>query len=348
MQLKLTVLLVWVASATMLRTLCTAPPSVLLSSTSYFSLLPRRSSFSLLSHMSSPRGDTNHLSLDSNLLAENPDLVKSHLISRKTNCSVLDDVDSIAALLDKRNKLISEGDVARSERKTLSQQIGKLMKEGDSDQAEELKRKVEDCSCMAASCDDELVQVSEKMNKIMSEIPNLLDDRVPEGKDDGDNEIVFIWKEESRKVGSGYKWHDELALMHNGINVDAATKISGARFSVLTGQIARLERALKQYFMDFHTERDYTEVSVPYIVSRSTLEGTGQLPKFEDDLFKVDHKFGLEDGFLIPTAEVPVTNIFRESIIDEIDLPIRMVCQSPAFRAEAGSYGRDTRGKCIK
>ena len=89
-------------------------------------------------------------------------------------------------------------------------------------------------------------------------------------------------------------------------------------------------------------------MSVPYIVSRSTLEGTGQLPKFEDDLFKVDHKFGLEDGFLIPTAEVPVTNIFRESIIDEIDLPIRMVCQSPAFRAEAGSYGRDTRGKCIK
>jgi len=126
--------------------------------------------------------------------------------------------------------------------------------------------------------------------------------------------------------------------------MNAAAKISGARFSVLLGPIARLERALTQYFLDFHVSRGYLEVSVPYIVSRSTLEGTGQLPKFEDDLFKVNHLVGGEDAFLIPTAEVPVTNLFRDQIIDSSQLPMSLVCHSPSFRAEAGSYGRDTRG----
>lgn len=115
-------------------------------------------------------------------------------------------------------------------------------------------------------------------------------------------------------------------------------------YSVLVGPVAKLERALIQYFLDFHSSRGYTEVSVPYIVSRSTLEGTGQLPKFEEDLFKVNHAVGGEDAFLIPTAEVPVTNLFRDQILNGTDLPIYLVCSSPSFRAEAGSYGRDTRG----
>mmetsp|Transcript_77388 Transcript_77388/g.151846 ORF Transcript_77388/g.151846 Transcript_77388/m.151846 type:complete len:329 (-) Transcript_77388:19-1005(-) len=126
--------------------------------------------------------------------------------------------------------------------------------------------------------------------------------------------------------------------------MEAAIRMSGARFSVLVGPIARLERALVSYFLDFHTKRGYTEVAVPFIVSRSSLEGTGQLPKFEDDLFKVNHNMGGEEAFMIPTAEVPVTNIFRNQLLSESDLPIRVVCSSPSFRAEAGSHGRDTRG----
>jgi len=145
-------------------------------------------------------------------------------------------------------------------------------------------------------------------------------------------------------MGDGFLWHDELAQNLKGLNVDAASRISGARFSVLTGPVARLERALTQYFLDFHVLKGYQEVSVPYIVSRSTLEGTGQLPKFEEDLFKVSHSVAGEDAFLIPTAEVPVTNLYRDQLLDASQLPIYHVCASPSFRAEAGSYGRDTRG----
>jgi seryl-tRNA synthetase len=167
---------------------------------------------------------------------------------------------------------------------------------------------------------------------------------VPEGNDDKDNHIVFSWNADARKIGSSFKWHDDIAVGLGGLNTESAAKISGARFSVLTGQVARLERALVQYFLDFHVSRGYEEVSVPFIVSRSTLQGTGQLPKFEEDLFKVNHQVSGEDAFLIPTAEVPVTNLFRDQIVDEAKLPISMVCHSPCFRAEAGSYGRDTRG----
>jgi seryl-tRNA synthetase len=168
--------------------------------------------------------------------------------------------------------------------------------------------------------------------------------RVPDGHVEADNVVEHVWGEERRKVGEGFLWHDELARQVNGIDMDAAARMSGSRFNVLVGPVARLERALTQYFLDFHTSRGYTEVAVPFIVSRSTLEGTGQLPKFEEDLFQVNHNVGGEEAFLIPTAEVPVTNIFRNQLLNESDLPIRLVCSSPSFRAEAGSHGRDTRG----
>jgi seryl-tRNA synthetase len=169
--------------------------------------------------------------------------------------------------------------------------------------------------------------------------------RVPDGKDENDNKVIREWGLEKRKIGEKFHWHDEIATKLNGLNIDAAVRLSGARFSVLTGSIARLERALAQYFLDFHASRGYEEVSIPLIVSRSTLEGTGQLPKFEEDLFKTSHVVnGNEDTFLIPTAEVPVTNLYREEILEASKLPIKHVCLSPSFRAEAGSYGRDTRG----
>jgi seryl-tRNA synthetase len=156
--------------------------------------------------------------------------------------------------------------------------------------------------------------------------------------------VVYNWGEGKRKVGAGFLWHDDIASNLGGLNTEAASRISGARFSILSGPVAKLERALTQYFLDFHSERGYVEVAVPYIVSRSTLEGTGQLPKFEEDLFKVSHSVAGEDAFLIPTAEVPVTNMYRDQLLNSTQLPIYHVCLTPSFRAEAGSYGRDTRG----
>ncbi len=167
---------------------------------------------------------------------------------------------------------------------------------------------------------------------------------VPDGDGEDHNVIVHSWGDDMRKVGPGHRWHDEIAKSLNGLDVDAANRISGSRFSVLIGSVARLERALIQYFLDFHTQRGYQEVSVPYIVGRSALEGTGQLPKFEDDLFRVSHSVGGEDGFLVPTAEVPVTNLFRGQIVREEELPVLLVSHTPSFRAEAGSHGKDSRG----
>lgn len=155
---------------------------------------------------------------------------------------------------------------------------------------------------------------------------------------------MTVWGEDKRKIGDNFQWHDDIARGLGGLDLEAATRMSGSRFSVLIGPVARLERALTQYFLDFHTTRGYQEVSVPFIVSRSTLQGTGQLPKFEDDLFRVNHNVAGEEAFLIPTAEVPVTNLFRDTILQEAQLPLSIVCLSPSFRAEAGSHGKDVRG----
>jgi seryl-tRNA synthetase len=283
-------------------------------------------------------------SLDVNLIASNTELVNSHLRSRKTDTKLVEDVDRIVSLRVERNKLIVEGDAAKSQRNSLSQQIGMLMKQKQLDQVDALKRQVEDASRIFADADEKLAAVDADIDRLFSVIPNLLDDGVPDGVDDSQNIIVHSWGDDMRKMGEGYLWHDEIATKLGGLDMEAASRISGARFSVLLGQLAKLERAMIQYFLDFQCERGYTEVSVPYIVSRSTLEGTGQLPKFEDDLFKVSHSVAGEDAFLIPTAEVPVTNLYRDQLLNSTQLPIKHVCHSPSFRAEAGSYGRDTRG----
>jgi seryl-tRNA synthetase len=156
--------------------------------------------------------------------------------------------------------------------------------------------------------------------------------------------VVKEWNYDKRKVGKDFPWHDDIANKIGGLKAEAAVKMSGSRFSVLVGPLARLERALIQYFLDFYSHKGYIEVSVPYIVTRSSLEGTGQLPKFEDDLFKINHSIAGQDAFLIPTAEVPVTNMYRDQIIDPSRFPIRHVCYSPSFRAEVGAHGKDTRG----
>jgi seryl-tRNA synthetase len=175
-------------------------------------------------------------------------------------------------------------------------------------------------------------------------MPNLLDDSVVDGHGEADNVAVSEWATEKRLVGDKYRWHDELAAGLGGLDLEAAARISGARFAVLYGPLARLERAISQYFIDTHIQRGYLEVSTPLLVSRSTLQGTGQLPKFEDDLFQVNHTIGGEKAYLIPTAEVPLTSLYREQILSHQELPLSLVASTPCFRAEAGSHGRDTRG----
>lgn len=290
------------------------------------------------------RAPSNHLSLDLSLAGNHPEIILAHLNSRSSDGSLMIAVKQLTELKEKRKQSIVHGDEARAKRKTLSKDIGSFMKANKREEAEHLKRQVEEANKQAEEADRALEVIDRDINHIFSLIPNLLDDRVPEGKDDNDNKIVHSWNEDKRKIGEGYLWHDELAVGLGGIDHDGAARISGTRFSVLVGPLARLERALIQYFLDFHSDRGYTEVSVPYIVSRSTLQGTGQLPKFEDDLFQVNHKIIGEDAFLIPTAEVPVTNLFRDQILDVSSLPIKLACHSPSFRAEAGSSGRDTRG----
>ena len=284
------------------------------------------------------------VSLDVNLVAANTSLVASHLLARKPDNPVVADLDRIVALRSERNRLIADSNAAKASRNALSQQIGQLMREKRTEEVDALKRQVEEASARAAAADEQLAGLDAEIQSLFSLVPNLLDDRVPEGADDSDNVVVRSWGEERRKVGEGFLWHDEIAQRLGGLDLEAASRISGSRFAVLKGQLARLERALTQYFLDFQVARGYEEVSVPYIVSRSTLEGTGQLPKFEEDLFRVSHSVAGEDAFLIPTAEVPVTNLYRGQLLESAQLPIRHVCLSPSFRAEAGSHGRDTRG----
>jgi seryl-tRNA synthetase len=171
---------------------------------------------------------------------------------------------------------------------------------------------------------------------------------VPEGDSEDDNDEVFSWPEKGpEKLDFEPKDHVDIGEMH-GIDFAAAAKISGSRFVVITGKLAKLQRALTQFMLDHHTEQNgYTETYAPYLVNSDSLMGTGQLPKFEADLFKT-HLHG-EEGearalYLIPTAEVPVTNIVRDSILKESDLPVKFVAHTPCFRSEAGSYGKDTRG----
>jgi seryl-tRNA synthetase len=203
----------------------------------------------------------------------------------------------------------------------------------------ELKKELEENKQKIAKATEEVREVEEKLQAIAMAIPNLPDESVPEGEDEEDNvELKRVL--EPKKFDFTPKEHWDMDSNQNYIDFERGVKLAKSRFSVLKGKVARLERALINYMLDFNRKRGFEEVSVPYIVNRPTLEGTGQLPKFEDDLFKIED----EELFLIPTAEVPVTNLYRDEIIPENEPPIQMTAYSACFRKEAGSAGRDTRG----
>ncbi|KAG5176550.1 hypothetical protein JKP88DRAFT_269202 [Tribonema minus] len=285
------------------------------------------------------------VSLDAQVVAKQPDIVLSNLRARRAGDEAIETVSSIGGLMEQRTGLIRKRDAALNTRKTLSAQIGKLMKEGKEGDVAAIKEQVAMANAEAGAADAELAEVDERVNDMFMRLPNLLDARVVDGSDEKDNELVLEWGQEYIKEGDEYLWHDDIATRLGGWDPEGASRVAGARFSVLKGQLARLERALGQWFLDVHTqEHGYQEVNVPLLVTRSVLEGTGQLPKFEDDLFQTNHKVGGEDSFLIPTAEVPLTNLVRGQMLDESDLPLAFAALTPCFRAEAGSYGRDTRG----
>jgi seryl-tRNA synthetase len=273
--------------------------------------------------------------LDPKLLRSDPAAVAANLARRGFKL----DTERLAALEDSRKKAQIRADELRNERNVHAKSVGKAKAQGQ-DIAPLLKQ-VESLGVELAKADTELVRVQEEFDQFVLGIPNLLHESVPDGRDETANVEVRRWGEprrfEFRPVD-----HVELGEKLGQIDFAAAGRISGARFTVLTGPLARLQRAIIQFMLDLHTtQHGYREVYVPYLVNASALVGTGNLPKFEADLFAIKGDSGL---YLIPTAEVPVTNLVRDAITEAQDLPLKYAAHTPCFRSEAGSYGKDTRG----
>lgn len=278
--------------------------------------------------------------LDIRKVRENPEAVAESLKKKGFEF----DPKAFAELDAKRKSADISSQNLQAEKKKASKQIGQLVGQGMS--VDEAKAKVaETLTEIDAKLNQEVESakaIQDEIHNLLMAIPNTPDDAVPYGKDEDDNVEIRIWGE-PRKFDFEVKDHVDVGQDNGGLNFELAAKITGSRFAVMQGQIARMHRALIQLMLDTHSEEHgYTETYVPYMVNADSLKGTGQLPKFEEDLFKIP--FNDTHYYLIPTAEVPVTNIVRDEIVDEKDLPIKFTSHTPCFRSEAGSYGRDTRG----
>lgn len=302
------------------------------------------SSASSQSELGTQRPKATEIPFKLQAVCQNPHLFKEHLRSRNVDDAVLQYVDDITALNERRVDFIREKDHHLHQRKVKSEEIHKLLKLNKTEEADEIKAQVNEVVAKVAHIEHTLTEVQHILDDTLSRVPNLLDDRVPDGKTSDDNIEVQVWNDKSRKIGNNFLFHEDIAIKLGGLRNEEAVKMSGSRFSILIGPLAKLERALIQYFLDFHSGRGYTEVSVPYIVNSHTLHGTGQLPKFEEDVFKIQSHDPNVAQYLIPTGEVPVTNIFNNQILDEDNLPLKFVTHTPCFRSEVGSHGRDSRG----
>lgn len=249
------------------------------------------------------------------------------------------DADAYLALQERRKTLQIETENLQSERNSSAKNIGKAKAEGED--IAPLLAAVKDMGDRLAECETALQQVQGELRDIELDLPNLLDDSVPDGKDESANIEVRVWGEPT-ELGFEPRDHIELGENLGMIDFEAASKISGSRFTVMSGPLARMQRALIQLMLDTHTEEHgYEEKYVPYLVQADALVGTGNLPKFEEDLFRTATE---TPYYLIPTAEVPVTNLARDTIFEAGELPKHYVAHTPCFRSEAGSYGQDTRG----
>ncbi|EGQ7643794.1 serine--tRNA ligase [Vibrio cholerae] len=284
--------------------------------------------------------------LDSKLLRTELDETAAKLARRGFKL----DVETIRTLEEQRKSIQVEVENLQSTRNSISKQIGQLMASGDKAGAEAVKQQIGTLGDDLDAKKVELDAVMAQLDAITQTVPNIPDDAVPNGKDDSENVEVSRWGT-PKTYDFEVKDHVDLGEMGDGLDFASATKITGARFVVMKGQFARLHRAIAQFMLDLHTDQHgYTELYVPYLVNAETLFGTGQLPKFGQDLFHTEpltEKASDEEPrrlSLIPTAEVPVTNLVRDTILDEVELPLKMTAHTPCFRSEAGSYGRDTRG----
>ncbi|AGH38447.1 serine--tRNA ligase [Bibersteinia trehalosi] len=283
--------------------------------------------------------------IDQNLLRTNLAEVADAL---KTKRNFTLDVEKVQTLEEQRKNLQVKTETLQAERNARSKSIGQAKARGEDISA--LLAEVDNMGNELANAKTELDKVQAEIRDLLLTIPNLPADEVPLGKDDTENKEILRWGE-PRQFDFEPKDHVTLGESFGGLDFAAGAKLTASRFVVMKGQIARLHRAISQFMLDLHTEQHgYIETYVPYLVNHDTLYGTGQLPKFGEDLFHTQPLTGqdpneVQRAFgLIPTAEVPVTNLVRDEIIDEADLPIKMTAHTPCFRSEAGSYGRDTRG----
>jgi seryl-tRNA synthetase len=273
--------------------------------------------------------------IDPKLLRSDPAAVAANLQRRGFQL----DVAAFSALEERRKVAQVESDRVRAERNANAKAVG--MAKGRKEDASALLARAEELTRQLDASDAAINSVQAELDHLLLGIPNLLHESVPEGRDESANQEVRRWGE-PKKFGFTPKDHVEIGEQLGGIDFEAAAKISGARFAILKGGVARLHRALAQFMLDLHTgEHGYAEVYVPYLVLGQALQGTGQLPKFEQDLFRVQGEQGF---FLIPTAEVPVTNLVRDTIVDGAKLPLKYTAHTPCFRSEAGAAGKDTRG----
>lgn len=275
--------------------------------------------------------------LELRFIRENTDLVREKTVLRGIDPSLIDRFSEIDS---RRLALLNEAESLKNKRNTASRDIAELKKKGDSSKAEPLIAEMRDVSSRIKELDSELAEVQVQLNDIVMSIPNLCDDSVPQGGDDSDNIEVRKWGV-IPEFSFTPRPHWEIGEQLDILDFETSAKLAGARFALLKGFGARLSRALVNFFLDLHTQKHgYREVLPPFMVNSKTMTGTGQLPKFAEDLFKIDNW----DLWLIPTAEVPVTNIHSGETLTEEQLPLLYTAYTPCFRSEAGSYGKDTRG----
>jgi seryl-tRNA synthetase len=270
-------------------------------------------------------------------IRQNVDFVKERLAVRNFRETEL--VDDVVRLDDQRKKLQLESDTAQSRINALSKEIGGLMAKGSKQEAEEKKQEVATLKAAQAPITDQLAAIEEELNATLLRLPNLPAAAVPKGRTPEDNITIRMGGRRSA-LPAGAQPHWDLAKKYNLIDFELGNKITGSGFPVYINKGAKLQRSLIQYFLDFNTAAGYTEYQPPILVNESSARGTGQLPDKEGQMYYVNE----DNLYLIPTAEVPVTNIFRDEILKETQLPIKMTAYTPCFRREAGSYGKDVRG----
>uniref|UniRef100_UPI0040567ACC serine--tRNA ligase n=1 Tax=Candidatus Electrothrix sp. TaxID=2170559 RepID=UPI0040567ACC len=275
--------------------------------------------------------------LELRFIRENIDLVREKCLYRGMNTDL---IEKFTAIDGQRLSLLAEVEQLKNRRNTVSKEIASLKKAGEHEQAEPLITEMREVSERIKEMDKELAGVQEKLEQVVMAIPNLCDDSVPQGTDDSNNVEIRTWGK-IPEFSFTPKPHWEIGEDQGILDFETAAKLSGARFSLLKGFASRLSRALTNFFLDLHTQKHgYTEMLPPFMVNSKAMTGTGQLPKFKEDLFKIEDW----DLWLIPTAEVPLTNIHSDETLTEADLPLKYTAYTPCFRSEAGSYGKDTRG----